>query len=237
MNEPTTIEVPEKEVKEVSETQKSPKQEDESIFSAKKHFPIFPTNLFEFELKEKELQTMYDCIPALLEEGLPGEPNWATRPNLNTLNQFKEAVSLCGEAALEILGFMGVRFDDMMITSMRGYRYTKPELGPLENRPNNMLSGIFFLRTDGKGRITFFDPRPQAWVIKPPISEANIFNSDAFSIEFKPGKMIVFPAWLQYQVAFQEQIEENIFLTWTAMVRGGGPSETKDDKKDDKKDS
>jgi hypothetical protein len=58
-------------------------------------------------------------------------------------------------------------------------------------------------------------------MLKPPVSQASIFNSDAFSMEFKESKLLIFPAWLEYQIAFKKDMGENIFLAWTAMVRGG----------------
>jgi len=201
-----------------------PPKEEDSIFEGKKHFPIFPTNLFEFVFKEEESKKINDCLPHVQKMGDENKSNWVTQPTLNTLDEFKEVTSLLIEGTREVLGFSGVRFDDLLITSLRAYRYTEPNLGPQEVRPNNLLSGLLFLKTDKKGVVTFFDPRPQAWIIKPPVSEANIFNSDAFSIESQENKMLVFPAWLQYQVAFKEGMEENIYLSWTAMVRGGAKS-------------
>ena len=207
----------------VAEKAQAPEEED-SIFAGKKHFPIFPTNLFEFVFKEEESKKINDCLPHIQNLGDADKANWVTQPNLNTLDEFKEVLSLLTEGMKEVLGFSGVRFDEMLITSLRAYRHTTPNLGPQEVRPNNLLSGVLFLKTDKKGVVTFFDPRPQAWIIKPPVSEANIFNSDAFSIESQENKMLVFPAWLQYQVAFKEGMEENIYLSWTAMVRGGAKS-------------
>ena len=220
------IDVPEEEQKNVSEEQQdSPKQDsaeqkDDSVFEDKKHFPIFPTNLFEFEMKGEELLKMNNCLPTLLDLLNEEKPNWVTHPRLHTLDGFKDSVDVLKEAISEVLGFGGVQYDDLALTSLRASRYTQPEVSPLEVRPNNLLSGIFFLKADG-GRITFFDPRPQAWIIKPPISQANLYNSDAFSIEFKENKLLIFPAWLQYQLAFKADMGENVFLTWTAMVKGG----------------
>jgi len=232
MNTPI-IEAPKKETTRTAktlETGQTPEQEDDSVFAGKRHFPIFPTNLFEFELTEEDLKKFSNCLPVIHERGNADEPNWVTQPNLNTLDEFKEAVSLLQESVNEVLGFSGVLFDDMLITSLRGHRYTEPKLTSMEIRPNNLLSGLIVLKTDGAGRVTFFDPRPQAWIIKPPISQAHIFNSDAFSVEFKLNKLFIFPAWLQYQVAFKEdkekKMEENIYLTWNAMVRGGSKPES-----------
>ena len=213
-------------VAEVSQ-QEAPQEQPESIFKDKKHFPIFPTNLFEFLFKGDLEEKMKKCLPALGKLVETDEPNWVTRPDLNTLEDYKDAASLFSEGAVEVLGFSGVNYDELLITSLKAFRFTKPELVPVQKRANNLLSGIFFLKTDESysGIITFFDPRPQAWMLKPPISKANIFNSDAFSVEFTENKLLIFPAWLEYQIAFKQDMGENIFFTWTAMVRGGQPKQ------------
>ena len=215
MNTPTT-ETPEKKEKTTEEV-------PESNFEDKKHYPIFPTNLFEFIFKEEEAAKMETCLPVLHKMVETDEPNWVTRPDLNTLDDFKDSVALFSEGAEEVLGFSGVSYDALTITSLKAFRFTNPELVPVQMRPNNLLSGLYFLKTDEKqsGIVTFFDPRPQAWMLKPPVSQASIFNSDAFSMEFKESKLLIFPAWLEYQIAFKKDMGENIFLAWTAMVRGG----------------
>ena len=226
----STIETPEKKEETTEKTTEETTEEvPESNFKDKKHYPIFPTNLFEFVFKEKEAAKVRACLPALHKMVETDEPNWVTRPDLNTLDGFEDSEARFAEGAEEVLGFSGVLFDDMLITSLKASRYTEPRLTSMEIRPNNLLSGLFVLKTDGAGRVTFFDPRPQAWIVKPPISQAHIFNSDAFSVEFKLNKLFIFPAWLQYQVAFKEDKEkkmgENIYVTWNAMVRGGSKPE------------
>ena len=201
-----------------------------SIFEDKKHFPIFPTNLFEFGVKEPDVEKLNNCLPAINELGNPDLPNWSTPPNLNQVKEFGEITPILNEAIYEALRFNAVNYDNLLITSLRAYRFSEPAVAPLEVRPNNLLAGLLVLKGGGgkDSRVTFFDPRPQAWVIKPPISQASIFNSDAFSVDMKRNKIYMFPAWLQYQVIFGEDMEESIYLTWTAMVKGGGVKKPQD---------
>lgn len=215
-----------------TEATEEPSEQQEgynSIFEDKRHFPIFPTNLFEFGLKESDVEKFNNCLPAIHEMGNPDSANWSTPPDLNLTKEFSEIMPILDEAIYEVLRFGAVNYDNLLITSLRAYRFSEPSVAPLEVRPNNLLAGLLVLKSGGKdSRITFFDPRPQAWVIKPPISQANIFNSDAFSVDMKPNKIFMFPAWLQYQAVLGEKMEESIYLTWTAMVRGGGVKKPQD---------
>jgi hypothetical protein len=200
-----------------------PKPEEDVIFDEKKHFPIFPTNLFEFEFNKEEKGKLDSSLPESLDKmGDKDSPNWATDFNLQNLEDFKPLSEVLSQSAQRVLGFMGVRFETLMLTSLRGYKVTKSELSPMEVRPNNLLAGIYCLKGTG-GRVTFYDPRPQAWIIKPPVSSPNIFNSDAFSMDLKEGKVMVFPAWLQYQATFSEEMTENMYFTWSLMARGPVP--------------
>jgi len=211
-------------VLEAATAEEAPVEESDSIFKDKKHYPIFPTGLFDFELGGEELEKVGDSFSELNELGTKNgsdKPNWITSIDMQNLGRLESLSSVLRQAIEENLGFTGVIYDELQITSMRAWRITKSELFPVESRPNQLLAGIFFAKTNKDARVTFFDPRPQAWVIKPPVSEPNIFNSDAFSISCVKNRLLVFPAWLQYQISFKEDMEENIYVTWTAMIRGG----------------
>ena len=80
------------------------------------------------------------------------------------------------------------------------------------------MSGVYCLKAGG-GKIVLNDPRSQAWMVRPNVSEVSVFNSDVFVIDFSEDKMIVIPSWLQRFMVFPEDTEENIYFTWTAMLK------------------
>ena len=203
--------------------EQQPPEEDESIFEGKKHFPIFPTGLFQFELKDEELKEVRETtLPALKSLAPEGKSNWIAQPQPEEHVELKSLADLFTQATVEVLGFSGVIYDKMQVTTLRVHGVNEPYLFPPESKPNNILVGIFIAKTDGDARLTFLDPRPQAWVIKPPVKEPNIYNSDAFSVDVKENQIFVFPSWLQYTFAFKEDVKENLWVTWTAMIAGGG---------------
>lgn len=219
MNTPTINEPKEQ----TEKVEQQATEEDESIFKDKKHFPIFPTGLFQFELKDEELNEIKKTtLPALKSLAPEGEPNWIAQPPPEEALELKSLADLFTEATIEVLGFSGVIYDKMQVTTLRVHGVNESYLFPAESKPNNVLVGIFIAKTNGDARLTFLDPRPQAWVIKPPVKEPNIYNSDAFSIDVKENQIFVFPAWLQYTFAFKEDVKENLWVTWTAMIAGGG---------------
>ena len=196
--------------------------DDQSIFEDKKHFPIFPTGLFQFEFKDPELNEIkHTVLPQLESLALEGKPNWMVQPKPEEVGGLKSLADLFTEATVEVLGFSGVIYEKMQVTSLRVYGVNKTQTFPAEARSNNLFAGIFIAKTNSDMRITFLDPRPQAWVIKPPVKEPNVYNSDAFSIEPKENQVLIFPSWLQYTMTFKEDVKENLWVTWTAMISSG----------------
>lgn len=207
----------------IGEEKDKAKEEKDSIFDDKKHYPIFPTGLFQFKLAEKDQKDVDEnIVPALNDLASKQEkPNWAVQPKPEEKPELKNLADLFTEATVEVLGFGGVIYGKLQITALTVWGANQPQLFPQEPRPNNLLAGVFVAKTNDDGRLTFLDPRPQAWVIKPPVKEPSIYNSDAFSVDLKQSQMLVFPAWMQYHMAFKEKMEENIWVTWTAMIQGG----------------
>ena len=123
--------VPEEEIKPMKGIE-PPKPEEDAIFEDKKHFPIFPTNLFEFEFNKEEKEKLDSSLPESLEKmGSKDSPNWATDFNLQTFEEYKPLARVLSESAQRVLGFVGVRFESLMLTSLKGYKVKEPEFSPI----------------------------------------------------------------------------------------------------------
>lgn len=191
-----------------------------SSFEGRKHFPIFPTNVFEFEVKDSE-----DLNKTLIENlGKIDNPNnlknFSTSPTLcEGKDDFSSLCSLIEESVQQVLGFMNVKYDEVFVTTLQGHTVGTPEMVPPDTSPNNVFSGVYCAKAGG-ARASFYDPRPQAWVIRPAYTKAHIFNSDAFYLELREGTLAIFPAWLQSYISFpQEKEKEDVYFTWSAMMR------------------
>ena len=72
------------------------------------------------------------------------------------------------------------------------------------SHPDTLWSGVYYVQTPAQcGRICFYDPRSQARVITPVLSataEDHLSSWPEVYFEPAPGRMILFPAWLQHDV-------------------------------------
>ena len=84
---------------------------------------------------------------------------------------------------------------------------------------NNILSGVFYLKTSSEtAPIQFFDPRPQAHIFTPRKKEFSILNSNIAQFNSETGYGVIFPSWLQHWVP--ETKDERISISWNILVRG-----------------
>ena len=66
--------------------------------------------------------------------------------------------------------------------------------------PNSFFSAIIYLRGSKASSTVFYDPKPQAGVFSPAVSEETCFNSKGFKLSFIEGSIVIFPSWLSHCV-------------------------------------
>ena len=208
----------EEESKDLNTPQAAIQQDD--VFENPKHLPVFPTSVFEFTVKESEK------LNASLEEALTkidnpsGLPNWSSLSNLHLNEDFDLLGEHVVKSSERTLDFLTFKYKELALTSLTANIVTQPDRSPPQTYSNNFLSGVYCLKAGG-GRIVLSDPRSQAWMVRPSVSEVIVFNSDVFVIELVENTMVVIPSWLQRFTVFpQEQTEENIYFSWTTMLKG-----------------
>ena len=192
--------------------------EANASYDAPRHLPVFPTSVFEFTVKESE-ELNKSLSEAMTKVDNPsGVPNWSTQNNLHMSGDFDSLESYILKSAGQVLDFLTFQYKELAVTSLTANTVTKPDRSPPQTFSNNVLSGVYCLKAGG-GKIVLNDPRSQAWMVRPNVSEVSVFNSDVFVIDFSEDKMIVIPSWLQRVMVFPEDTEENIYFTWTAMLK------------------
>ena len=73
----------------------------------------------------------------------------------------------------------------------------------MHHHPNNFLSAVYYLQTpeaEAEDRILFEDPRPQASVMMPRVVQFNRHNGNVLTFKVRPGRLVMFPAWMLHQV-------------------------------------
>jgi len=88
----------------------------------------------------------------------------------------------------------------------------------LHSHRNNFLSGAYYVQVqDGADTINFFDPKPQAGVMRPSATEPSEFNTEVAMVRVSAGSLILFPAWLQHAVDTNRSNQPRLSMSFNLM--------------------
>ena len=88
----------------------------------------------------------------------------------------------------------------------------------MHSHPNNFLSGVYYVQTwPGADTINFHDPRPQAGVVRPPVTELTGQNVDQVVLKVTNGTLLMFPSYLTHSVSPSESNEQRISVSFNLM--------------------
>jgi len=186
---------------------------------------LFPTPIWSVELKPdaaRELNVQLKAEIRRLTEPRPPIPagaSWQTDPVIHRMPAFAPLVSLIDRAAMGAMSFLAVRHRSASITGMWANINPPGGRNSGHTHPNNFLSGVYYVETpSGEGKIEFADPRPQAEVMMPPVSEGNRFNGNTITKDVQSGQLILFPAWLRHSVPVNRSNAERVSIAFNLML-------------------
>lgn len=187
---------------------------------------LFPTPIWTVDLKPEYAGPLNARLTAHIEALMTPRPqlaagaNWQTDPILHQLPQFAEIVQLVERAGRGAAEFLKLKFHDLVVTGC--WANINPPAGrnTPHTHPNNFLSAVYYLATPpSEARIVFEDPRPQAYVMMPPIAEFTPHNGNNIVFEVKPGRLVMFPAWLTHSVPINRSTEDRVSMAFNLMFR------------------
>ena len=187
---------------------------------------LFPTFVWKGDLKPHESEPLNRDIVAALAamgaplEGLrPGE-NWQSDHGLHQRATFRPLLEWVEAAAASALSYLRIP-KSLMITGCWA-NVNAPGTGHrLHSHRNNYLSGAYYVQVqEGADSINFFDPKPQAGVIRPAATEPTAENTEVAMVRVKTGSLLLFPAWLQHAVDVNRSNRARISLSFNLMFPG-----------------
>ena len=190
----------------------------------KEAIALFPTFVWSMQLKRKDYEVINEKIRSKLKELTADKPvlklgkKWQTEQELHKLEEFQELTAFIYDATKGVLDFLKVVYDDFEITGCWA-NISAIRSGHIPHtHPNNYLSGVYYVQADkGANTITFDDPRPQAYVIKPAVTELSAENTRSAVIAVEEGTLVMFPAWLQHSVQPNMSDRERISVAFNIM--------------------
>ena len=111
-------------------------------------------------------------------------------------------------------------YEDITITNMWGniLRPQSQRAHAPHTHSNNVMSGVYYIESSKDASpIQFFDPKPQASVLKPK-GIATWQNSSMLQFNSDVGTGLVFPSWLQHWVPPTSAARTSI--SWNCIIRG-----------------
>ena len=187
---------------------------------------VFPTPIWTVDLKADAAAALnarlLRAIDTLLNPRppLPAGANWQTDPTLHQHPDFDEVTKLAERAGRAAARFLKLKDRDLVVTGLWANVNPPGGRNSHHTHPNNYLSGVYYVSTPGnEGRIVFDDPRAQARVMMPPITEFTAHNGNTITFDVKPGRMVLFPAWLTHSVPVNASGHDRISIAFNLMFR------------------
>lgn len=146
------------------------------------------------------------------------------------LEAFAELTAILVAASQGVLDFLQYKHENFYITDCWANVHGRGGTNPLHIHPNNLLSGVYYLKVPpDSGDIVFADPRPQAGIIIPAVREHTPVNAFKQRVTPAPGKLPMFHSWFEHAVEPNRSDEERISVAFNVMLHGkvgyasGGP--------------
>ena len=134
------------------------------------------------------------------------------------LEEFRPLLLAVRKIADGALRQLQIDYDDIAISGCWANINPPGAKHQIHSHPNNFLSGVYYVQCDPKANaIRFHDPRGQAEVIMPPRHAQNPYNTNLIELETKPGRIVLFPAWLKHDVSTNLSERDRISIAFDLM--------------------
>ena len=175
----------------------------------------FPTTIYQFEYHPSIDD--YTNIETHISE-TRNNYKYHTDDDLHQLSDFIKIRDKIYDVAKQYLNNLEYEYDKLEFTGMCANKLYQCDAHPPHTHSNNILSGVYYLKS-GKNSspIQFFDPRPQATVLRPR-NKPNWDNASMVQFDAIQGSGYVFPSWLLHWVPPTQ--DERISISWNIIVRG-----------------
>ena len=143
---------------------------------------------------------------------------WQSRHGLHRLPALEPLVSRIRAGVGQVLAFLRVGTAPFEITGLWVNLQAPGGAVRMHDHPSNFLSGVYYVQVqEGADSINFHDPRPQAAVVRPPVTELTAYNTDQVVVRAEEGDLLFFPAWLSHSVDPNRSERVRISASFNAM--------------------
>ena len=177
------------------------------MFKSETKLSLFPTNIWFWDVDDGTKLTIEQALNAKLSHVLeaaksrPAVDSVQSSANLHRLKEFVELVAAIHLASELVIAKLSLQVDNLKISGCWANINPPRTCHLAHHHANNLLSGVYYISTPTcADTIVFNDPRPGAQIIIPRIKSGNEGTPHSISLKVVPGRLVVFPAWLEHLV-------------------------------------
>ncbi len=181
------------------------------MFVAQETVGIFPTLVFRAQALANDhasLQPLATAAAQQVPAQVPQGPRRRSPPALQADPQYQGLTASIGQMAREALRIAAFRQPDCTVSALWAEAAPSDWAEQKTLAPNAHLTFVLPLAAGPGFGVLVADPRPQAQVIVPMVSEPNELNARQVTIPLAPGQILLLPGWMPH-----------------AVQGGGGPGE------------
>ena len=185
---------------------------------------LFPSLAWKIQLRPEVHEPIDASALGLLHSLRQGLPDlttgaaWQSGHALHGREELRELCDCVSRAAASVLQFLKIGDAAIEITGCWANLYAPGAAHRAHSHPNNYLSAVYYVRTwPGADTINFHDPRSQAGIIRPPVTELTAANTDQVVMHVRNGTLLVFPSYLQHSVDANASGETRVSLSFNLM--------------------
>ena len=185
---------------------------------------LFPTLVWKIQLRAEVHEPIDASALALLESLRQGQPQlqsgeaWQSAHGLHRREELHVLCDGVTRASASVLQFLKSGEIGIEITGCWANLYAPGAVHRAHSHPNNYLSAVYYVRTrPGADSINFHDPRSQAGIIRPPVTELTAANTDQVVVRVKNGTLLIFPSYLYHSVDANASSETRVSQSFNLM--------------------
>jgi len=144
--------------------------------------------------------------------------SWQSHQLMHEESELDPLMSCINSAVQKVLRYLNIGATDIEVTGCWANVNNAGALHRMHSHPNNYLSGVYYVRApSGANTINFHDPRPQANIIRPPVTQLTGQNTDQVVIEVTDGTLLLFPSYITHSVDANDSSELRISVSFNLM--------------------
>ena len=185
---------------------------------------LFPTLVWKIQFLPEFAETQNLKVIDVLKKINPDitdfkeTASWQSQQSLHQETELDQLMLCINNTAQKVLRFLNIGATDIEVTGCWANVYGVGAFHRMHNHPNNYLSGVYYVRVPtGANTINFHDPRSQASVIRPPVTQLTGQNTDQVVVEVSEGTLLLFPSYLMHSVDANDSSEPRISISFNFM--------------------